>query len=210
MDNKELVRACEEEEYYLKFKAPRDPRVLNAIAFVDRKHFVPVSNCYDDNPLWIGYGQTCSQPSLVAFMSDMLELEEGMNVLEIGSGCGYHAAITLGLIGSKGFLTSLELIPELAVKARTNLERYFNNFDIQCCDGSEGFLTDSFDRIYLTAGVNNKFSPIILASQLKPEGILLFPETYGSIFKQVYKNGKLLVEESYLGVMFVPLRGRNA
>ncbi len=85
---------------------------------------------YCDIALPIGYDQTCSQPSMVAYMLYLLELKEGQNVLEIGSGCGYHAAVCLGAIGDSGILTTIEIIPELATKTRNNLKQHLGQNDL--------------------------------------------------------------------------------
>jgi protein-L-isoaspartate(D-aspartate) O-methyltransferase len=219
MNNDNLVEACRTEEYYLEHKSPRDERVLRAISRVDRADFVPdLSSTYDDRPVSIGYEQTCSQPSMVAFMCDILELKRGMRVLEIGTGCGYHAAVTSHRIGPSGFLTTLEFIPALADVAKENLRKHFGlgldeRLEAVRGDGSVGYGPNSpYDRIYLTAGVSLKsFDRSVLAEQLNPEGgMLLFPEEVGSLFRQKYKKGKKVSEDFYENVWFVPLCGKNS
>lgn len=174
---------------------------------------------YNDEVLSIGYGQTCSQPSMVAFMTDVLELKPGMKVLEIGTGCGYHAAITSELVGKEGKVYSLELLPELAELAHFNLENQFGS-DYQSrvtiinTDGSAGLPEKApFDVIYLTAGVQlSQFEPGLLAAQLKlPGGMLLYPEEDGLLIKEVYgKYGNIRDLQLYQPVCFVPLKGKNA
>ena len=100
-----------------------DERVLAAMRAVQRHSFVPaeyLDDAYGDHPLPIGYGQTISQPSLVAWMTELLELEAGDRVLEIGTGSGYQAAILAELTGE---VYSVEIIPELADIARAVLDR---------------------------------------------------------------------------------------
>ena len=173
---------------------------------------------YSDSILPIGHGQTCSQPSLVAFMGYFLGLEEGMKVLEIGSGCGYSAAITSELIGPSGHLVTMEIIPELAELARRNLENHFGKeglerrLEVIPDDGSVGSVKYApFDRIYLTAGIKSSFDPSILAKQLNPNGgVLLFPEERGDLIRQRYEGGKPIGQpEKWGNVGFVPLQGKN-
>ncbi len=175
---------------------------------------------YNNRALPIGYNQTCSQPSIVAFMTYLLELEEGMKVLEVGSGCGYSAAITSHLIGDSGYLVTVETIPQLAMLVQRNLEAHFGKeclekrLKVVAGDGSIGYEKEApYDRIYLTAGVNlQSFNPEILAKQLNPkDGILLFPEEKGDLIKQRYLLGKPLGEpEKYGPVGFVALQGENS
>ena len=275
-DNDSLVELVRTHPTYLKYKDPRDEKVLEAMRQVDRAEFIPkdrvlevtdvdpdplskIEGCfrasqqqyfgrqdpfaliffgpklvnsrtdfrvrardvaYNDLIIHIGYDQTSSEPSLIGFMCDMLELEKGMKVLEVGSGCGYHAAITAHIIGCPSNLFTVERVPELAEMARTNLRSHFGQgyaqrINIICGDGSLGLPKEApFDRIYLTAGIdpdNGNFNPKILANQLNPErGILLFPPIRGKLRRQVYEKGKIVEENEYNPVRFVPLVGANA
>ncbi|MBW2987953.1 class I SAM-dependent methyltransferase [Candidatus Woesearchaeota archaeon] len=173
---------------------------------------------YNNIPLPIGYEQTCSQPSMVAFMCDELELQPGMKVLEVGTGCGYHAAIASELVSPGGKVVSIEIIPELHKFAKENLIAYFgerefhNRFKLICGDGSMGAPEEGpFDRIYLTAGVEqDRFKPEVLAEQLSYEGgMLLFPEAEGKLILQCYSSGKKVEEREFTGVRFVALKGEN-
>ncbi|MEM4748198.1 MAG: protein-L-isoaspartate O-methyltransferase, partial [Archaeoglobaceae archaeon] len=99
-------------------------KVYNAIKKVPRHLFVPEryrNEAYVDTPLPIGYGQTISAPHMVAIMCELLDLREGEKVLEIGTGCGYHAAVTAEIVGKSGLVVSIERIPELAEMAKRNL-----------------------------------------------------------------------------------------
>lgn len=172
---------------------------------------------YTDIPLKIGHDQTCSQPSMVAFMCDVLDLHPGMRVLEIGTGCGYHAAVTTELVGESGHLYTVECIPELADMARKNLRKQFGDdygqrVTVVDGDGSPGLPNHApFDRIYLTAGVSGRgFDAGILSQQLAPGGILLYPEQEGSMFRETYgRFGNIVDLQRYDGVCFVPLRSEN-
>ena len=144
-------------------------------------------------------------------MAELLDLKEGQNVLEIGTGCGYSAAITLELISTEGMLTSIERIPELHYIADENLKSHFRNkkvrYKLIIGDGSGGYLPNApYDRIYFTAEVDTlKICIDYIASQLKPEGLILFPSNKGQLTLQNYIDNKL-VEELYHGnVTFVPL-----
>lgn len=174
---------------------------------------------YNDIPLEIGYDQTCSQPSMVAFMAEVLELKPGMKVLEIGTGCGYHAAVTAELLGRNGKVYSVERFAKLVSLAEGNLRTHFGSqyqerIQIIHADGSIGLPDQApFDAIYFTAGVTlSAFEPGILAQQLKlPGGVLLYPEQNGLMVKEIYgRHGNIIDIQFYHGVRFVPLIGQNA
>jgi len=177
---------------------------------------IPISAlAYNDITLPIGYEQSCSQPSLIALICDLLELKEGQNVLEIGSGCGYHAAVTAELVGRNGKVTSIEIIQELATKARENLERYFGCQDsrvgVICKDGSKGHHESApYDRIYLTAGVKiGSFDPDYFIDQLnKADGRFLFPDSEQFNLYTIKDNE--LTTEVMGNVRFVELQGENS
>jgi protein-L-isoaspartate(D-aspartate) O-methyltransferase len=120
-----------------------DDRVIEAMARVPRELFLPEqlrSRAYEDSPQPIGWGQTISAPHMVAIMCDLLDLEDGMTVLEVGGGSGYHAAVMADLVGPSGVVYSMERIPELVAAARENLKkaRAFNVVMVEG-DGSLGF-----------------------------------------------------------------------
>ncbi len=196
--------------------------VVSAYHLVASTRTVMISRralAYNDEVIPIGYDQTCSQPSMVAFMADALDLKPGMNVLEVGTGCGYHAAVTAELVGNEGKVYSIECIPELAALARRNLRDHFGpdyqrRVEILCRDGSIGLPEQApFDAIYFTAGVELKhFEPGLLAQQLNlPGGILLYPEKAGFMIRERYgKFGNVEEIQWYDEVAFVPLKGRNA
>ncbi|OHD10701.1 MAG: protein-L-isoaspartate O-methyltransferase [Spirochaetes bacterium GWD1_27_9] len=190
----------------------RDQKVIDAMLRVDRSNFLPTTvkdYSYEDNPVPIGFGQTCSQPSMVAFVLDKLQIERGNVILEIGAGCGYAAAIASVLCGNEGLVYASEIIPQLAENARYNLAG-FENIKIISDDGSCGFKEYSpFDRIFISAGVSSSnFNSNILLSQLKNNGILIYPEAYGNIYK-LKKIEDKIIKEVFYGVSFVPLRGKN-
>jgi len=153
----------------------RDPRVLAAMRSVPRRLFVPpdlVAEAYRDSPLPIGYQQTISQPYVVAHMSEMLEVDESMKVLEIGTGSGYQAAILSKLAGQ---VYSIEIVEPLARSATERLARLgYDNVEVRLGDGYLGWPEHApFDRIILTAAPERL--PEALVEQLAPGGRLVAP-----------------------------------
>lgn len=169
---------------------------------------------YNDMVVQIGYNQTCSQPSITCIMMDSLDLHEGMNVLEIGSGCGYSAAICSELVGENGKVTTVERIPQLAELAEANLRRHFGDdygrrIEVVHADGSKGYAKNAlYDRIYLTAGMEDAktFDKGTFVRQLKPDSVFVYPEVEGGLFAERYKAGAIQGEPiNICPVLFVPL-----
>ncbi len=132
--------AAEMVEKQLAARGIRDPRVLQAMRKIPREEFVPAGVCelaYSDAPLPIGFGQTITQPYMTALMAESLELRGDENVLDVGTGSGYHAAV-LGALARR--VISIERIPELCELARANLRRtgLDSNVTVLCGDGSLG------------------------------------------------------------------------
>lgn len=186
-------------------------RVLSAMRKVPRHLFVPDRerrNAYADYPLPIGWGQTISAPHMVAIMCDLLDIQEGMKILEIGAGSGYHAAVMAVLAGS-GHVYAVETIEGLAQFARENLKKSgIANVTVVVGDGSLG-LPDfaPYDRISVACA-----SPEILdtlTEQLKVGGRLVIP--VGRYFQELYLVTKTdgLKKEAKGGVVFVPLVGKK-
>ena len=186
-----------------------DPRVMAAIARVPRTHFVPEADrhlAHGDHPLPIGHGQTISQPFIVAFMTDLLDLQPDHRVLEIGTGCGYQAAVLAELARE---VDTIELVPELAAQARAVLvELGYRNVRVHDGDGRLGLEASApFDRIIVTAAPERV--PEALTRQLAPNGRLVIP-VGGSPGRQgllvINKDEKgRLTERRTIGVAFVPL-----
>ena len=151
-----------------------DPLVLQAMRRVPRHEFVPpayLGQSYENRPLPIGYGQTISQPFLVAYMSEHCELKPGDRVLEIGTGSGYQAAI-LADMGMQVY--SIEIIPELAVEAEARLKRLGYHVQVRAGDGYYGWPAAApFDAIVVSAAPDH--APQALIAQLKPCGRLVIP-----------------------------------
>ncbi len=185
------------------------PRILQALRTVPRHIFVHKDDqeyAYGDHPLSIGFGQTISQPYIVAYMIDMLAVTKKHTVLEIGTGCGYQTAL-LAHLSRK--VISLEVIPELAKRAKDNLKKLnYNNVEIHCTDGKRGWTAHApYHRII--SGAAAKTLPDSLLNQLKNNGKIVIP--MGKLFSGQYleiiqkdRRGHLS-NLRLLPVRFVPL-----
>ncbi|MEA3511689.1 MAG: protein-L-isoaspartate(D-aspartate) O-methyltransferase [Actinomycetota bacterium] len=151
-----------------------DPNVIEAMRTVPRHRFVPDDNwdlAYGDHPLPIGYGQTISQPSLVAMMSEALGVGPGDKVLEIGAGSGYQAAV-LSAMGCEVY--TVEIIPELADRAKAILDELGYDVAVGTADGYFGWSEHApFDGIIVTAAADHL--PEALIEQLKEGAALVIP-----------------------------------
>ena len=186
--------------------------VISAMSRVPRELFVPEalkSRAYDDTPLPIGLNQTISAPHMVAIMCDLLDLQPGMIVLEVGGGSGYHAAVMAAMVGEKGHIYSVERKPDLVAVARKNLERAgIKNVTMIEDDGSVGLPEYApYDRISVAATAPKVPEP--LKQQLKVGGKMILPvgRDYQELYLVTRKNG-FSVEEK-MGVIFVPLIGEE-
>lgn len=186
------------------------PRLISALKKVPRHLFIPPdkrSEAFSDKPVPIGYGQTISQPYIVALMTEALSLKGSERVLEIGTGCGYQTAI-LSLLAREVF--TIEIIEPLFIRAKKTLaELGFNNIRFLLGDGSLGWPEDIlFDRIILTAAPETVPSPLFL--QLAEEGIMIAPVGSGLLGQDLIrfvKNMGRLEEDNLGGVRFVPMTG---
>jgi protein-L-isoaspartate(D-aspartate) O-methyltransferase len=186
-----------------------DARTLRAMEAVPRHSFVPEEyrdHSYADRPLPIGYGQTISQPYIVAYMTEMLEPRRGMKGLEVGTGSGYQAAV-LAQIGCDVY--TVEIFEALAVSARERLERLgFDNVTNRHADGHFGWPEAApFDAIIVTAAAGH--IPPRLIQQLKPGGRMMIPvgSVYGVqnlIFVRKDEEGRVTTR-NILPVRFVPM-----
>lgn len=185
--------------------------VIDAMREVPREIFVPESmkkHAYDDTPLEIGYGQTISAPHMVAIMSEALDLKRDSKVLEIGTGTGYHAAVTAKIV-KDGHVYTVERIEKLAEKARKNFEKIgIENVTVVVGDGSVGLPEYSpFDRIYATCAA--PAVPPHLIEQLSDGGKMLLP-VGGRICDLILiekRNG--IIEKNLGGCAFVPMVGKD-
>lgn len=188
-----------------------DEKVLEAMRRVPRHLFVPDSqrpNAYLNRPLPIGWGQTISQPYIVAYMTELLDLQAGEKVLEIGTGSGYQAAVLSELTPH---VYTIEIIPELGKQARKRFEKLgYSTINTKIGDGYKGWPEyASFDAIILTAAADRIPQPLL--DQLKPGGVLVMPEgepTGPQTLIKVTKNRKgEISRERKLPVRFVPMTG---
>lgn len=189
----------------------RDERVLRAMQTVPRHRFVPdeeIDRAYNDHALPIGYGQTISQPYVVAYMTELLEVDEGKRILEIGTGSGYQAAV-LAELTPKVF--TVEIITELAERAETALaEAGYDTVRVKRGDGYFGWEEEApFDGILVTAAAGHVPGPLV--DQLAPGGRIVIPvgRTYDVQYITVITKsveGKL-TSRQLLPVRFVPFTG---
>tara|TARA_Y100001968_G_C19420420_1_gene751462 strand:- start:938 stop:1543 length:606 start_codon:yes stop_codon:yes gene_type:complete len=186
-----------------------DPLVLDALNTVKRELFVPNKYrdiSYNDHPLPIGYNQTISQPYIVAFMTEYLQVRRNHKVLEIGTGSGYQAAV-LSLLADQVF--TIEIIESLGDMARTILKKNnYNNVIVRIGNGYEGWEKEApFDRIIVTAAPEK--IPTVLVDQLKNGGRMIIPIGQTSLEQHLWlieKNIKgIITKEKILPVRFVPM-----
>lgn len=188
------------------------PRVIAAMSKIQRHRFVEEalwSRAYEDFPLMIGSGQTISQPYIVALMSELLEAKEGMSVLEIGTGCGYQAAV-LYEMGLKVF--SVERLRELYMGTSRRLASLgYSWIRLKLSDGTMGWPEQApFDRIIVTAGGPSVPEPLI--EQLADPGIMVIPvglNKRGQDLIVVHKENGTVTRENKGGVAFVELIGSH-
>lgn len=200
-------------EYDLAGRDIADPGVLAAMAAVPRHEFLPSPlriHAYDDSPLRIGCGQTISQPYIVAFMTQALQVEPGMRVLEIGTGSGYQTAV-LAELGAEVF--TIERHEDLSFAAEAVIDRlgYGDRVAMMVDDGTLGWPEEApFDRILVTAA--GPRIPVVYWEQLEEDGRMVIPvggHREGQQLILAAKRGGIHVEEVLLGVSFVPLVGQN-
>ena len=188
-----------------------DQAVLGAMLAVPRHLFVPDEHrdrAYGDHPLPIGHGQTISQPYIVAFMTELLELEPGDRVLEVGTGSGYQAAVASMLADS---VFSVEIVPELAAGAGARLEQLgYRDIRVRNADGYFGWEEHApFDAIFVTAAAGHVPPPLV--QQLVPGGRMAIPvggpfQVQNLVLVEKAADGTVTTR-SVLPVQFVPLTG---
>jgi len=200
----------------------KTPRIIEALKKIERVDFLPedIKNLAELNTaLPIGFGQTISQPLVVAFMIEQLQPQPGDNILDIGSGSGWTTAILAEIVGQngrnqkskikdqKGRVVAIEIIPELMEFGKKNVEKY--NFiekrivEFICADGSKGYKKEApFDKILASASAEK--IPQAWKDQLKVGGRIVTP-IGTSIWLFIKKSDKKFDEIEYPGFVFVPL-----
>lgn len=182
-----------------------DPRVLAAMRQVPRHEFVPPEiryAAYRNRPLDIGYGQTISQPYIVALMTDLLHLKTSSKVLEIGTGCGYQTAVLAELASE---VYSIEIVEDLGIKAAETLGRLGTGVHTRIGDGYKGWPEAApFDAIIVAAAPDH--IPPALIDQLKPGGRMVIPVgRFNQELMVVAKNADgTIFSEDVVPVRFVP------
>jgi protein-L-isoaspartate(D-aspartate) O-methyltransferase len=185
-----------------------DPGVLDAMRTVPRHEFVPpdaLDAAYEDQPLPIGFGQTISQPYIVALMTQLADVQAGERVLEIGTGSGYQAAVLAEL--TDGVYT-VEIIPQLARRAEAALRRVgYDDVAVRTADGFFGWEEYApFDAIVVTAAPDHIPPPLV--QQLADDGYMVIPVGppggYQTLWRVSKEDGEVR-SENITDVLFVPL-----
>jgi len=185
-------------------------RVLEAIRKVPRHLFVPEeerSRAYDDTPLAIGFGQTISQPFIVAFMTEVIDPQATDRVLEIGTGCGYQTAVLAEVVKE---VYTIEVVQPLGERARATLaELGYQNVHTRIDDGYRGWPEAApFDKIMLTAAP--EAMPAALVDQLGVAGLMVVPIGFGDqMLTVVHKTAQGIVTREVMAVRFVPMVGKG-
>jgi protein-L-isoaspartate(D-aspartate) O-methyltransferase len=186
-------------------------QVLQVMASVPRHEFVPESQhrwAYDDGPLQIGYGQTISQPYIVAFMTEQLGPQRTHRVLEIGTGSGYQAAVLAPLVEE---VYSIEILEPLATRAAADLHRLgYTNVFVRTGDGYQGWREKApFDSIIVTCAPERVPQPLV--DQLKEGGRMIIPvgPPQDQELYVLEKQGGKVRQRAVLSVRFVPMTGQG-
>ncbi len=184
------------------------PHIIQAFRIVDRKHFVSeaynAETAYANQALPLGYEQTTSQPSVVAFMCELLQPESGEKILDVGSGSGWTTAILAQIVGENGSVHGVELVPELVAYGSTNLAQYhFAQASIVQATGTYGLPAYApYDKILVSA--SSMHIPQELIDQLSIDGVLVMPMHNEIIRYQKRSNGHSTIDR-FGGFVFVPL-----
>ncbi len=186
----------------------KSDNIISTFFKVSRWEFVPEELkkfTTSDEPIPIGYGQTMSAPHMVAIMLELLDIKEGENILEIGTGSGWNTALMAELTGPEGSITTIEYVKDLHEQAKKNLEEFFN---VECIkgDGKEGYSKNApYDKIIVTCAA--KEIPKALEEQLADGGLIVIP--IGSVIMQELvkgtKKGKWIEKENCGLCKFVPM-----
>jgi protein-L-isoaspartate(D-aspartate) O-methyltransferase len=194
-------------EHQIRGRGIRNEKVLRAMMQIPREKYVPENYkkySYSDNPIPIGYGQTISQPYIVAYMTSILNPDKNQKILEIGTGSGYQAAI-LSLLYKEVY--SVEIIKALGEKAKKIFkEQDLNNITVKIGDGYEGWKEYApFDAIIVTCAPENVPQPLV--DQLAEGGKMVIPVggTYNQVLYLLEKRDNKIRTTATLSVSFVPM-----
>lgn len=185
----------------------RDKSLEQAFLKVDRADFVPERLrhlAYSDQALPIGEGQTISQPTVVAFMLELLQAKSGDKILDVGAGSGWQTALLGQLVGSRGRVYAVEVVPQLCQQAASNLAKYrFKNIQLLCQNARSGLPKQApFDGII--AGASGEKVPPVWKKQLKVGGRIVAP-VGTSVICYTKQVGGRFTTDGYPGFLFVPL-----
>ena len=200
----------------------KTPRIIEAFKKIKRADFLPkkMKDLAEENTaLSIGYGQTISQPLVVAFMLELLQPYPGDKILDVGFGSGWTSSLLAEIVGEQGKVVAIEIVPELAEFGKTDIAKY--NFIKKgrvlafCGDGSKGYETEApFDKILCSASITSENIPLAWKEQIKVGGRIVTPiqsSIWLFIKKQTFLPKILRDEEKdfekteYPGFVFVPL-----
>ncbi len=202
-------------EYLRGTQAIQSESIAHAFLRVPRELFLSKENifrAYEDMALPTQHGQTISQPTTIAHMLELLDVKKGMNVLEVGSGCGYVLALLSYLVGENGKVWGMELEKDLVEFSQEKIKELgLNNVEIATGDGAQGWKEHApFDRILVSAAV--PFIPPALFKQLKEKGHIIAPvgDSFSQrLVKMAKFNGKILKREMEGNwYEFVPLKSK--
>lgn len=190
----------------------KTPRIIDAFKKIKRADFLPddIRDLAEINEAMpIGHRQTISQPLVVAFMLELLEPKEGEKILDIGSGSGWTSALLAEIVGSKGKVIAIEVIPELKEFGEKNVAKYNlaekGIVEFVCADGSNGYSEESpYDKILCSAAIQQNQIPSAWKEQLKVGGRIVTP-IGSSIWEFSKKTENDFQEKEYSGFIFVPL-----
>lgn len=189
----------------------KSERVIAAFETVDRRDFVPsemAEAAYADEPLPIGFGQTISQPSTVAFMLEHLDAQEGDIVFDVGSGSGWQAAMLAQIVGGKGKIYTAEIVPELCDFGLENIKKYpelAKRIFSECGNAAKGVgalaQQESLDKIIAAASLDEV--PAVWRAQLRINGKMIYP-SQNSLFEETKTSADDFKLVKYPGFVFVP------
>ncbi len=202
MDRKELIK------HLISSNVLKSKNIIEAFEAVDRADFVLeqyLYEAYEDHPLQIGFGLTISQPTTVAFMLELLQPTAGDKILDVGSGSGWTTALLAKIIGPRGIVFGVEIIPELVDFGRKNLQKYkFLNAKISQAKNMLGLPKEApFDKILVSAAADTL--PEELVGQLKIGGRMVLP-IKNSIWRIDKISATEISREEFPGFVFVPLK----
>ncbi len=199
----ELFRHLDEESDVF-----REPTIRKAFTDINRADFMHPDykvESYEDYPLPIGFNQTISQPTTVAFMLELLGAQVGETVLDVGSGSGWTTALLASIVGKTGRVLGLEVVPELVTFGQQNLAKYhFKHAEIRQAEKKLGSTKDQFDRILVNAAGKGKEASEGLLKQLKSQGVMVMPIEESIWRFEKHSDGEIESKE-YPGFSFVPL-----